>query len=77
MGGGQDAHVHGQGLFPAQPLELAGLQDPEQLDLRRRGNFADLIQKYRAAVGLLETPRLLAQGPGEGPLFVAEKLAFQ
>ena len=77
VGGGQDAHIHGQGLLSPQALEFAGLQDPEQFDLGRRGNFADLIEKDRAAVGLLETPRLLAQGPGEGALFVAKELAFQ
>ena len=53
-GRGQDAHVHRQGLFAAQALEFPGLQHPEQLDLGRQWDFANLIEKHRAAVSLLE-----------------------
>ena len=40
-------------------------------------HFADFIEKERAVVALLETSDPLAMRPGEGPLFVTEKLAFE
>ena len=52
--GGRDqpqVDLHGA---PAQPLDLALLQHPQQLHLHVRGDLADLVQEQRAAVGLHE-----------------------
>ena len=77
VGGGHDAHVHGDGLLAAEPLQALLLQHPHQLDLRAKSHVADFIQEDGAAVGLLEpadAPRLRA---GEGAAFVAEQFALQ
>src|SRR4029077_2984714 len=50
-----DAHVDLQGFISADALERALLQEAQKLHLRSRGNFADFIEKKRAAVGLLES----------------------
>ena len=36
------------------PLELAGLEDPEQAGLLAQADVGDLVEKERAAVGHLE-----------------------
>jgi hypothetical protein len=53
------------------------LDHPQQLDLEIRGKVADLVEEDRAAVGPLEPAELALDGPGEGPLLVAEQLAFE
>ena len=63
-------------LGAAQTLELSLLQDAEQLDLRRRVEVTDLIQKQGAAVGQLKAPFLAAFGASERPLLVAEQLGL-
>ena len=40
-------------------------------------HVADLVQEQRAAVGVLEPPDAISIGAGEGPLHVAEELAFK
>jgi hypothetical protein len=49
----------------------------QEFRLQGRRQFADLIQKNRAAVRLLEAPDPLLVRPGEGALLVAEELAFE
>jgi len=39
------AHVGAQHATSAEPLELALRQHPQELRLRRRGHFADLVEK--------------------------------
>jgi len=41
------------------------------------GELPDLIEKERAPVGLFEKSLVIPQGPGESPLDVTEKLAFE
>ena len=53
------------------------LQDAQQLDLRARRHLADLVEKQRAALGLLEQAALARFGAGECAALVAEQLAFQ
>src|SRR5262249_1106751 len=55
---------------------LALLQDPEQLDLRLRGQLADLVEEDRAAVGQLEAALAAGEGAAESALLVAEQLAL-
>ena len=51
---GDDAHVDLDRLAAADPLELALLQDAQQLDLHVQRELADLVEEQRAAVGQLE-----------------------
>jgi len=62
-------------LVAAEALELALLQNAQQLDLHRRRHVADLVQENGAGVGLLELARLGAVCARERALFVAEQLA--
>ena len=54
VGGGHEPHVGPDGFRAAQPLELALLQDAQQLHLRREVQLADLVEEQRAAFGELE-----------------------
>ena len=74
VGGRDQAHVDLDRLRAAQPLELALLQDPQQLDLGRRVQVADLVQEQRAPLGELESPLLARLGAGERAPLVAEQL---
>jgi hypothetical protein len=49
----------------------------QQLDLQRRVDLPDLIQKKRPALRLLEAPDPPFVRAGEGPFFVPEQLALQ
>ena len=77
VGGRNDAHVHPHRLPAAEGVELPVLEDPEQLGLQRQGQVADFVQEDGAAVGELEAAGLVAFGPSESPLDVAEKLGFE
>ena len=54
MGRRQQAHVHGNGRAAAHALEHPLLQDAQDLGLRGGTQVGNLVQKQRAAVGLLE-----------------------
>jgi len=72
-----DPHVDGDGLVSAHALELALLQEAQQLDLDGGRDLADFVEKERALVRLLEaavTPSLRAR---ERTALVSEELAFQ
>ena len=75
--GGNDAHVGVNRLIAAHALELALLKDSQQLDLRSRRNFADLVEKECPAVRLLEASLTLAIGSGVGAALVPKKLALE
>ena len=53
------------------------LEEPQQLGLQRRRHLADLVEKHRAAVGLLEQAALLLPRVGERAALVAEQLALE
>src|ERR1041385_3203104 len=76
VGGRDDPHVDFDRAGIAQSLELAFLDDPEQLGLQLQGHLADLVEQYGAAVGQFEATDLPHIGAGERPLFPAEELAF-
>jgi hypothetical protein len=62
---------------PANPLELALLEDPQELGLDGQRQLRDLVEEQRPARGQLEAPGLLAIGAGEGAPLVAEQLGLQ
>ena len=57
VGRRDDPHVHLDRGGPADPLELALLQHPEQLDLEIERQIADLVEEDGPAVGQLEPAR--------------------
>jgi hypothetical protein len=61
---------------PPDPLEFPLLQNAQQADLHVRLDAADFVQEDGALVGQFETPRLLFDRPGKGPLLVTEQLAL-
>ena len=65
--GGDQPHIHLDGLGPAQPLKLALLQYAQQLYLDRRGHIADFIEKQRAFVRQFEFSRLAREAPVKAP----------
>ena len=60
----------------ADRIDLALLQRAQQLDLRVERQFADLVEKQRAAVGFGEFAGVLFGRAGEGALLVAEQDRF-
>ena len=65
------------GLGVADADELPFLQNPEDLDLKGRGGFGDLIEKNRSPVRHLDEPFPCGDGAGKGAFDVPEELAFQ
>src|ERR1700761_8485173 len=57
--------------------EGAVLQHLQQLGLNGQIETADLVQKERAVVGLLDATELGRHGAGKGALFVAKQLGFE
>lgn len=55
VGGGDDSCVQQDGPAAAHPLKDAAFDDPEQLDLKLRAQFADLAQKEGTTGGQVET----------------------
>src|SRR4029453_8991836 len=77
VGGGDQAHIDGAGALFADAFEIALLQHAQQLALKFERNFADLVEKQRAAVGKFEPPDAVAHRAGEGAADMAEELAFK
>ena len=77
VGGRDDPGVDPHGGRAADPSNRLLLQHAVQLDLGGHRERVDLVEKDRAAVGLLEEALLGADGPGEGSLHVPEELRFQ
>src|SRR5262245_5626616 len=76
IGGRDQPYVHLQRLRPADALELAVLQDPQELRLQLQGKVADLVEEERASVGELEPAGLSRERAGERAFLVPEELAF-
>ncbi len=72
-----EPHVHLHGAGPAQPLELALLENAEHLGLGRRRHVPDLVEKQRAFVRQLEPTGPLPVGARERPALVAEQLRLE
>src|SRR5208282_1268673 len=77
VGSCDQAQIHFDRPRPSQPFELVVLQYAEQLGLQLQRNLADLIQEQSAFISKFQAPNLLADGPGERALLVAEQFAFQ
>jgi hypothetical protein len=76
VGRGEHAHVDGDLGCPADRADLLLLQDPQELDLQRRRELADLVEQDRPAVGLAKDAERLGSSAREGTLLVAEELAL-
>ena len=74
---GDDAHVHGAGAFLADFLELAFLQDAQQLALEFQRHFADFIQKQRAAIGEFKAAHAVLYCARKRATDVAEELTLK
>src|SRR3546814_17374732 len=61
----------------ADAIELAGRQHAQPPRLKIGRHVADLVEKQRTAVGLLEAAFALRRGAGESAALVAEELGFQ
>src|SRR5437867_2572855 len=72
---GNHANVGADGPAATDTLEFALLQHAQQHDLGLGGEFADLVEEERSAVGQLEATLAPLQGPGERALLVAEEFA--
>src|SRR4029078_5754239 len=60
-------------LPPAARPARSVLQCPQQLHLRPRRQFADLVEEQGAAVGLYEFPAVLFGGAGTGTFLVPKQ----
>src|SRR4029453_294454 len=72
--GGDHAHVDGNAAGPPDALDLALLEDPEDLGLEVDPEGGDLVQEHGPPVRELELPQLPSNRPREGALLVAEQL---
>src|SRR5712691_2829199 len=77
VGGRDHADVDGDDLAPAHPLDLALLQEAQQLYLEGQAHLRDLVQEERAAGGHLDLALALGVGTRERAALVAEELALQ
>lgn len=77
MGGGDDAHIDGNGLIAAHALDDAFLENTQQQHLCGRRNLGDLIEKDGALLRHLEPTEPAFGRAREGAAFVAEKFTGQ
>jgi hypothetical protein len=75
VGGGNEPHIHGDGLVAAHTLKSFVFQHPQQFRLDLQGNLTDFVEENGAAVGLFEPADTLLVGAGKRPFFMAEKFA--
>ena len=77
IGGGDDAHVRGDRVFAAQPLELAVFDHAQEFLLHLKRGRRDLVEEKRAAIGLFEAALTALGGAGERARLVAEQFGIQ
>ena len=77
MRGADQADTDRNRCLAADPHDAAFLQRAQQLDLHGQWHVADLIEKQRAAVGLLEHALLGSCGASECAFLVTEQLGFE
>ena len=75
--GRDHAHVRLDRLMAADAVKAAFLQHPQQPRLQVGGHVADLVQKQRSALGLLEAPAALLLRAGKSPALVTEQLRLE
>ena len=71
-----DPHIDIDVFVAAYAADLALLQGPQHLCLRRQRHVADLVHEERSAARLFEFALALFDGRGEGSPLVAEQFAF-
>ena len=76
MRGGNDAHIGTDAGVPAHAVKAAIGEHAQQARLRLQWHVADLIEKQRAALGLLKAPLAQGGGAGEGAALVAKQFRF-
>ncbi len=69
--------INRDAVITATSLNAGLLQDAQQLGLRARTELADLVEKKRTVIGLLETPNAPRVGAREGASLVSEKFALE
>ena len=77
VGGGDDADVDVERARFAERVDLAGLEEAEQLGLQVDVELADLVEEERAVLGGADEAGVIAFGAGEGAAAVAEQLALE
>src|SRR5690606_6502269 len=77
VGGGDDADVGGAGSGFADSFVAAVLEQPEQLGLKGGRQFANLVEKERAALGGFHLADHITDRAGEGSLGMAEEFALR
>ena len=77
IGRSDQAHVGATGDRVADALVFAILDEAQQLWLQRQRHIADLVEKQRAAFGLIHAAQLVFDRAGEGAFLVPEQFAFQ
>src|SRR5882724_2493806 len=77
IGRGDDADLRLHRLGAAQALELALLQHPQKLRLRRGAHLAHLVEEQHATRRQLELAWLGLDRAGKGTAFVPEQLRFE
>src|SRR5581483_9690578 len=77
IGGGDDPHIDLDRFRTPQALDFAVLQGPEELRLQVERHVADLVEKDRSAIGLLEAADSQIHGARECPLDVPEQLGLE
>ena len=75
--GRHDAGIDPPWMVLADAPDLAFLDRAQQLGLRTRREFADLVEKQRAAIRLLEQARAVGGRAGEGPARMSEQFRFE
>src|SRR5205823_12277854 len=76
MGRRDDAYVSADRDSPANRGIFSLLQDAQQPGLRFGRHVADLVEKQRSALRLLEAAHIASGSAGEGAFLMAEQLAF-
>src|SRR3989338_5149381 len=75
--GGDDPKIDRNLLVASYPLDLSGLQGPQDFDLGVQGHISDFIQEGCALVGELEFADPSFRSSRKGALLMSEQLALQ
>src|SRR5258707_8120239 len=75
VGGGEHTYIYAAGLRRTDPLQFAGLENPEQLGLLANGDVGDLIEEESAVIGKFEPADAIGAGISECALHVAKDFA--
>ncbi len=77
VGGRQHPHIDPQAAVITDTLNIAILQDAQQLRLQRQRQLADFVEEQRAVIGHLKFAAAVADSPGKRPFHVTEQLALR